>query len=177
MEDARDGFPSSVCIFNFAFCILSRPLRLIFGCVQLQTDIGDTQSQTAIDARSRIEFAIELKIGYCRRLWKGDTGMAKKHMSPKHMTKQSTLQFLTESLPGFTVGQQTSFKLQATGGTEPYTFRISSGTLPQGLSFDSSGEITGTPQDAGDTTVFLEVADAASGKATQAYDVQVAAPA
>ena len=80
--------------------------------------------------------------------------MAKKHMSPKHMTKQSTLQFLTESLPGFTVGQQTSFKLQATGGTEPYTFRISSGTLPQGLSFDSSGEITGTPQDAGDTTVF-----------------------
>ena len=80
--------------------------------------------------------------------------MTKKRVANKLMTNKSTLQFLTESLPGFTVGQQTSFKLQATGGTEPYTFRISSGTLPQGLSFDSSGEITGTPQDAGDTTVF-----------------------
>jgi hypothetical protein len=80
--------------------------------------IRKSPGPTILSARSRTEFAIELKIGYYRRLWKGDTGMAKKHLSPKHMTKQSTLQFLTESLPGFTVGQQTSFKLQATGGTE-----------------------------------------------------------
>jgi hypothetical protein len=101
----------------------------------------------------------------------------KKRVANKLMTNKSTLQFLTESLPGFTVGQPDSFQLQATGGTEPYTFGISSGTLPQGLSFDSSGEITGTPQAAGETTVFFVVTDAESGKATQAYEVQVVASA
>src|SRR2546429_2457441 len=33
MEDARDGFLSSFCIFNFAFCILSHPLRLIYALI------------------------------------------------------------------------------------------------------------------------------------------------
>ena len=93
------------------------------------------------------------------------------------MHKPSTLQFLTESLPAFIIGEPSSFTLQATGGTEPYTFRISSGTLPEGLSFSSSGEITGAPEEEGDTTVFLEVEDADSTKATQAYDVQVFASA
>src|SRR4051812_23429581 len=94
-------------------------------------------------------------------------------MAKKQMAKQSTLQFLTESLPAFTVGKPSSFKLQATGGTKPYTFRISSGTLPRGLSFNNRGEITGTPKDAGDTTVFFEVDDAASAKATQAFNVEI----
>lgn len=90
------------------------------------------------------------------------------------MSKTSTLAFLTESLPGFTVGQQSSCQLQATGGTKPYNFRVSSGTLPQGLRFNRNGQIAGTPLAAGDTTISFEVDDAASAKATQAFDLQVA---
>ena len=93
------------------------------------------------------------------------------------MSSNSALAFLTESLPSFTIGQQASFQLQATGGTQPYTFRIASGSLPQGMGMDGYGKITGAPQQLGDTTVFIELDDAASAKATQAFDVQVAAPA
>jgi hypothetical protein len=41
MEDnEKPALRLHFCIFNFAFCILLRPLRLIFGCIQLQTDIN-----------------------------------------------------------------------------------------------------------------------------------------
>ena len=92
------------------------------------------------------------------------------------MVDKSTLAFLTESLPAFTVGQQSSFTLQATGGTEPYTFSILSGTLPQGLSLERNGEITGTPKEESDVTVLLTVTDANDVKANQAFQVFVQTP-
>jgi hypothetical protein len=58
---------------------------------------------------------------------------------------------LTITFPGGpaangTVGTAYSATLTATGGTAPYTFSISAGTLPAGLSLNSStGVISGTP--------------------------------
>lgn len=46
------------------------------------------------------------------------------------------------------------------GGTEPYTWAITSGALPSGLSFNTStGEITGTPTEIESSTFTVEVTD------------------
>jgi hypothetical protein len=86
----------------------------------------------------------------------------------------STLTFITESIPQFTVGQYQEFALQAVGGTPPYTFEITQGTLPQGLNFDNDGTISGTAEVAGTFTPFFKLTDSAGDHLTQAMEVRVA---
>lgn len=84
------------------------------------------------------------------------------------------MDILTESLPAFPVGVSQNFKIQVIGGSAPYTFKITSGSLPAALSLSTDGTITGTVRAlAPDTTIFVQVSDTAGAKVTQAYDVQV----
>ena len=84
------------------------------------------------------------------------------------------LTFITESLPAFYVGVPASFQIEVWGGTTPYTFQITSGSLPPGLSMSSGGVISGTPTTAGyDWTIFVKVTDANGCHLTQAYMVGV----
>ena len=64
----------------------------------------------------------------------------------------TTLTFITESIPQFTVGVFQEFALQASGGTPPYVFTITQGTLPQGLNLDSDGTIAGIAEETGTFT-------------------------
>jgi hypothetical protein len=58
----------------------------------------------------------------------------------------ATLVINTNSLPNGQVGSTYSTTLVAGGGTSPYTWAVTSGTLPAGLALNaSSGTITGTP--------------------------------
>ncbi|MHB1739114.1 MAG: G1 family glutamic endopeptidase [Actinomycetes bacterium] len=73
----------------------------------------------------------------------------------------------TSSLPTGTVGTAYSAPLQASGGVPAYTWTITSGTLPAGLSLDSAtGVISGTPSTAGSTSLDVQVSDSASPAAT-----------
>ena len=55
------------------------------------------------------------------------------------------LQITTTSLPDATAGQPYSATLTATGGTPPYKWKVTSGSLPAGLTLNSSsGTISGT---------------------------------
>jgi hypothetical protein len=57
-----------------------------------------------------------------------------------------TLLIITTSLPSGQVGTVYSATLAATGGTTPYSWKLSSGTLPAGLSLNATtGAISGTP--------------------------------
>ena len=61
----------------------------------------------------------------------------------------------TASLPGGTVGVFYNQTLAASGGTTPYSWSLASGSLPAGLSLNSStGAITGIPAGPGTTTTF-----------------------
>ena len=63
------------------------------------------------------------------------------------------------ALPQGTVGQSYAFSLVAAGGVPPYTFTISAGTLPTGLTMDPFGNITGTPTTAQSTAFVVAVTD------------------
>jgi hypothetical protein len=79
----------------------------------------------------------------------------------------------TTSLPGGIVGVGYSQQLAAAGGTTPYAWVVSSGTLPPGLSLSSTGVLSGTPTTAGSVTFTVRVTDAASRTDTQALTLTV----
>ncbi|HXC79597.1 MAG TPA: putative Ig domain-containing protein [Candidatus Acidoferrum sp.] len=54
----------------------------------------------------------------------------------------------------------------ATGGTPPYQWALSAGTLPSGLSLSSAGQVSGTPSAPGHPTLTAQVTDSAGHKAT-----------
>src|SRR5205085_804574 len=62
------------------------------------------------------------------------------------------------------VGVAYSSSIQVTGGTQPFTFAVTSGALPPGLPLDSTtGAITGTPTTAGPFSFQVTVTDSTPG--------------
>lgn len=57
-------------------------------------------------------------------------------------------------------------QIPATGGTPPYTFAITGGSLPPGLTMSAAGLISGTPTAAGTFTFTVTVTDAAAATAS-----------
>lgn len=70
------------------------------------------------------------------------------------------LTFGCGSPPPGSIGSSYSAQLEASGGTPPYTFSIISGSLPPGLSLDTStGAITGSPTTIGTFPFTAQVVD------------------
>jgi hypothetical protein len=66
----------------------------------------------------------------------------------------------TTSLAGGSVGQSYSQTLAATGGTPSYTWSVSAGSLPSGLTLNvSTGVVSGTPSASGTFNFTAEVTD------------------
>lgn len=83
----------------------------------------------------------------------------------------------TSSLPNGTQGSAYSQTVSATGGTVPYTWSISVGTLPTGLSINSSsGVISGTPTGSGTSSFTVQVTDNASLTGTQVLSITINVP-
>jgi hypothetical protein len=85
----------------------------------------------------------------------------------------STLTNVTEAIPEMTLGDHVNFQLEMVGGTAPYTFDIVSGTLPGNLHLSKSGKLFGVAHELADTTIFVQVTDAAGCQLTIAYPVRV----
>lgn len=85
--------------------------------------------------------------------------------------------FSPSSLPGLVAGIAYSQTVLASGGTAPYTYAISDGRLPDGLSlYASSGVISGTPREIGTFKFKVHATDSTSfGPFTseQSYSLEV----
>ena len=83
----------------------------------------------------------------------------------------------TTSLPAGTVGVPYSQALTATGGQSPYTWSLSSGALPAGLTLNAStGTISGSPTAPGTADFTAEVTDGNGTTATSALSIGIASP-
>jgi hypothetical protein len=67
--------------------------------------------------------------------------------------------------------------LSASGGIPPYTWTVSQGTLPGGLTLDPSGIVSGTPSSAGAASFTVQVADTAGTSAQASPSSFTIAPA
>jgi len=83
----------------------------------------------------------------------------------------------TSSLPDGTVGAAYNAGLSATGGTAPYSWGLASGSLPTGLSLNSSGSISGTPTSTGPFPFTIRVRDSSNPQqtATRSFTISVTA--
>lgn len=83
------------------------------------------------------------------------------------------------TLPRGTQGIAYSQRLTATGGVAPYSFAVSAGALPPGLTLNAAtGVIAGTPTGSGDSSFAITVTDSTGGTpstATISYVLQIVA--
>ncbi|MGL6576455.1 putative Ig domain-containing protein [Aeromonas hydrophila] len=85
-----------------------------------------------------------------------------------------TLAITPTTLPDGTQGTAYSQTVTATGGSTPYTYAITAGSLPAGLSLNtSSGVISGTPSASGTGNFTVTATDANSATGSQAYSLVI----
>lgn len=90
------------------------------------------------------------------------------------VTNGATLTVSPASLPAGTVGAAYSQTITASGGTGTgYSYSLSSGALPAGLSLSSSGSLSGTPSAAGTPSFTITAIDSASTTGSHAYIVTI----
>ncbi len=100
-------------------------------------------------------------------------------------TKLATLQIKVSPPPAITTtsltvteGSAYNGTLSESGGTSPYSWAMTAGTLPTGLSFNTgTGAVTGMPTGpSGNSSVTFKITDAAKMSASQAVAITVNAP-
>lgn len=87
-----------------------------------------------------------------------------------------TIAVAPTTVPGGTVAIPYSQTLSATGGIAPYTFVVSAGALPPGMSLSGAGVLSGAPTASGTFNTTVTATDANGQTGARAYAVQVAAP-
>lgn len=91
---------------------------------------------------------------------------------------RSTLTITTAALPDGTIGTAYSQQLAATGGAQPFTWSITQGTLPGGLTLNpATGAVTGTPNAAGVFQFTVRAADGNQGANTRLLSIRILLPA
>ncbi|MFZ4858968.1 MAG: putative Ig domain-containing protein [Desulfuromonadaceae bacterium] len=87
------------------------------------------------------------------------------------------LNITTIVLPSATAGTAYSRRVTVSGGTYPYTFTKSYGTMPTGLNLDpATGIISGTPSGSGSYTFAIAVTDNLGASSEQEYSLDLTAP-
>ena len=78
------------------------------------------------------------------------------------------------SLPDGTVGVAYSQTISGSGGTGPYTFAVTLGSLPTGLTLSAAGSLSGTPTASGTFNFTIRATDANNCPGSRAYSVTIA---
>jgi large repetitive protein len=79
----------------------------------------------------------------------------------------------TSPLPLGEVGANYSQTIVGESGTAPYTFSVTAGLLPAGLSLDPTGILSGTPSSAGTSSFIVTVRDYTGASATSQFSLTI----
>jgi large repetitive protein len=99
--------------------------------------------------------------------------------APVTINYASALAVVTGSLPNDQTGMVYNQALSASGGNEPYSWSLTSGTLPAGLTLSSGGSISGTPNTAGTFSFTVQAIDSTvpvQNTACQALSIYISVP-
>jgi hypothetical protein len=88
------------------------------------------------------------------------TGMQQYSVTIKAPT---TITVSPTSLPTAHLASRYSQKFSASGGTAPFKYKITSGSLPKGLSLSPTGVLSGTPQVQGSFPLTVQATDSSTG--------------
>jgi len=84
-----------------------------------------------------------------------------------------TFTFSPAALPAGTVNVTYNQTISVTGGTSPYTYSISSGNLPNGITLSAGGSLTGTPTVVGNFNFTVKAVDKNYCTGTQNYSIAI----
>ena len=87
-----------------------------------------------------------------------------------------TITIAPTALPAAAVAAAYNQTVTASGGTGPYTYSVTAGALPAGLTLSSAGAITGTPTAGGSFGFTITAKDSGSFTGTGSYTLTVSAP-
>jgi hypothetical protein len=90
-----------------------------------------------------------------------------------YLAPLSTLTVTTTSLPDGVTGQPYQEQLAAAGGEPPYSWVVTNGNLPNGLTLSTAGVISGTPTATGNFTFTVKVTDALSNTASANLNITI----
>ena len=90
-----------------------------------------------------------------------------------YMAGLGTLTVSTSTLPQAFTGQTYTGQLAATGGEPPYSWTITSGTLPPGVTMSNAGTLTGVPTTTGTYPISVKVTDQFSATASADLSISV----
>ncbi|HPA27817.1 MAG TPA: M6 family metalloprotease domain-containing protein [Acidobacteriota bacterium] len=84
-----------------------------------------------------------------------------------------TITVLPSSLPNGVAGTAYSQTITASGGTAPYTYAVTSGALPGGLTLSPAGLLSGTPSNTGNYNFTVTATDSGSCAGSRNYTLSV----
>jgi hypothetical protein len=79
----------------------------------------------------------------------------------------------SDPLPDGADGVFYSLTFQGSGGMLPYSWAVTAGTLPSGLSLSTTGVLSGTPSGTGLSSFTVELTDAMSDTTSKAFDLTI----
>lgn len=85
-----------------------------------------------------------------------------------------SLQITTSGLPQGQQGNPYDAVFTATGGTQPYSWSLTAGTLPPGITLNTNGDLSGVPTTSGTFSFTVTVTDAAKQTASGNFNVTIA---
>jgi alpha-tubulin suppressor-like RCC1 family protein len=115
---------------------------------------------------------IELDI-FGEQFSEGDPSILSKTWTIAQATTPAPLSVGTQTLEDATQGSPYSQSLSAQGGIAPYSWVLTSGSLPNGISLSPSGTISGTPSGTGTSSFSVKVTDGNGATATTSLSIDV----
>jgi MBG domain/Bacterial Ig-like domain (group 3)/Putative Ig domain/NHL repeat len=194
VDVASSDSPQTVSLVNFGNAVLTAASPGITGAVdfpQLTGNASDCTTSFSVAAATsctlRIEFDPQSTGSMSESLVLTDNNLNSAPTTQTialNGTASSGISIVLSptSLTAPVIGNSFNQTVSASGGTSPYTFTVSTGSLPAGLSLSAGGVLSGTPTAVGTFTFTIQAQDSTgSGSGgpftgSQSFSVTIAAP-